>query len=56
MPTPPATCNAPVVVEEAAVVPVKVNVLLYVGALEPLLTNTLPAVPVLTKLVTPGAV
>ena len=45
MPTPPITTNAPVDVDVAAVVPASVNVLLYVGAVVPLLTNTLPAVP-----------
>ena len=53
-PTPPTTCNAPVVVEVAAVVPASVNVLLNDGAVPfPLLINNVPAVPVAIKLVVP---
>ena len=55
MPTPPTTVNAPVVVDVLELVLANVNVLLYVGALVPLLTNMLPTVPVLTNPVTPAA-
>ena len=53
IPTPPTTCNAPVIVDVAELVPANVNVLLYVGTFEPLLTKTLPTVLVLTNPVTP---
>ena len=56
MPTPPTTCKAPEFVLVALEVPVKVSVLLKVGALVPLLTNTLPTVPVFTYPVTPGEI
>ena len=55
MPTPPTTCNAPVIVDVEGMLPDNVNVLLYVGTLDPLLTSISPAVLVFTKLVEPIA-
>ena len=46
MPTPPATCSAPVVVLLVAAVLDSVKVFWNAGAPVPLLTNTCPVVPV----------
>jgi hypothetical protein len=57
MPTPPATCNAPVVEDIDSVVPDSVRVFWNVGPLDdvPLLTKISPSVPGPVKAVTPEA-